>query len=147
MKLYDTSTAQLLGSVAFQSPQAFSPATQEAAVQNAVTASVWTIMPKMTEQAKSLIRNSLSNGIRYEIVIQKTADSKVVSQFRRQLGRKVRLVEQASYSAGETKLYVFTFQNKTFVEDAVYDAAERAGYPDIYLVYQRGKSFTFNTGF
>jgi hypothetical protein len=32
------------------------------------------------------------------------------------------------------------------VEDAVYAAADRAGLVDLYLVYNRGKSFTFNTG-
>ena len=35
MKIFDTSTAQLLGSVAFQSPQTMSPVSQEAAISNA----------------------------------------------------------------------------------------------------------------
>ncbi|MCX7023590.1 MAG: DUF6175 family protein [Spirochaetes bacterium] len=146
LKIFDPSTAQLLGSVSFQSAQAFSQVSQDAATQNAVASSVWTVMPKMTDQAKALIRNSLSNGIRYEVLLQSTADARAVSTFRRQLAKKVRLVEQSSYSPAETKLYVFTFQQKTFVEDAIYDAAERGGFPDIYLVYQRGKSFTFHTG-
>ena len=146
LKIFDPSTAQLLGSISFQSPQAFSPVSQDLATQNAVASSVWTVMPKTTEQTKSLIRNSLSNGIRYELILQNTADAKTLSSFRRQLSKKVRLVEQISYSPNETKLVLYTFQNKNYVEDAIWDSAERGGFPDIYLVYQRGKSFTFNTG-
>ncbi|MBN2874327.1 MAG: hypothetical protein JXM71_04470, partial [Spirochaetales bacterium] len=52
MKIYDTSTAQLLGSVAFQSPQVMSTTSAESAVGNAVAASVWNAMPKMTDQTK-----------------------------------------------------------------------------------------------
>ncbi len=146
MKIYDTSTAQLLGSVAFQSPQVMNPSSQEAAVNNAIATSVWTVMPKMTDQTKALIQNSLSRGIRYEVVIQNTPDSRAVSDFRRALARSVREVEQVSYSPGETKLYVYTFHNRDKVEDAVYAAADRAGMLDIYLVFSRGKSFTFNSG-
>ncbi len=146
LKIFDPSTAQLLSTVAYQSPQAYSTVSQEAATQNAVAGGVFMVMPKLTEQTKSLIRNSLSNGIRYELILQNTADARAVSTFRRQLQKKVRLVEQSSYSPNETKMYVYTFQTKTFVEDAIYDAGERGGFPDIYLVYQRGKSFTFHTG-
>lgn len=146
MKIYDTSTATLLGSVAFQSPQAMSPVSLDAAVTNAVAASVWTAMPKMTDQTKVLIQNSLARGIRYEVLVQNTPDSRAMSDFRRALGRSMREVEQVSYSPGETKLYVYTFQNRDKVEDAVYAAADRAGLVDLYLVYNRGKAFTFNTG-
>lgn len=146
MKIFDTSTGTLLGSVAFQSPQVMSPVSQESAVSNALAASVWNAMPKMTEQTKTLIQNSLARGIRYEIVVQNTPDSKAMSDFRRALARQVREVEQVSYSAAETKLFVYTFQSRDKVEDAVYAAAERAGLRDMYLVFNRGKAFTFNTG-
>lgn len=146
MKLYDTSTAQLLGSVAFQSPEVMSTTSIAAAESNAVAASVWNGMPRMIDQSKMLVRNSLSRGIRYEILLQSTPDSRAVSNLRRFLGRSVREVEQVSYSAAETKLAVFTFSNATKVEDAMYEAAERAGMRDVYLVYSRGKAFTFNSG-
>ena len=146
MKLYDTSTAQLLGSVSFQSPEVMSTTSIAAAESNAVAASVWNGMPRMIDQSKMLVKNSLSRGIRYEIILQSTPDSRAVSNLRRFLGRSVREVEQVSYSAAETKLAVFTFSNATKVEDAIYEAAERAGMLDVYLVYSRGKSFTFNSG-
>jgi hypothetical protein len=146
MKIFDTSTGTLLGSVAFQSPQVMNPVSQESAISNALSASVWNAMPKMTEQAKTLIQGSLARGIRYEILVQNTPDSKAMSDFRRALARQVREVEQVSYSAAETKLFIYTFQSRDKVEDAVYAAAERAGMQDLYLVFNRGKAFTFNTG-
>lgn len=146
MKIYDTSTAALLGSVAFMSQPAFSPSSMDAAVANAIAASVWTAMPKMTSQAKELIKNSLSRGVRYELLVQNTPDARALSNFRRSLAKKLREVEQVSYSPAETKFYLYSFQGRDKVEDAVYDAAPAAGLADIYLVYMRGKSFTFNSG-
>jgi len=146
MKIYDTSTAQLLGSVAFQSPQVMSTTSAESAVGNAVAASVWSAMPKMTDQTKMLVKNSLARGIRYEVVIQNTPDSRQISTLRRALAKLFREVEQVSYSPGETKLALYTFKSRDKVEDAFYDAADRAGLKDLYLVYSRGKAFTFNSG-
>jgi hypothetical protein len=146
MKIFETSTAQLLGAVAFQGQQSMSPVSVDAAVANAITASVWTAMPRMMDQSKALIQGVLSRGVRYELVIQKTPDSRAISNLRRALARTMREVEQVSYSAEETKLNLFTFQNSTRVEDAIYDAAERSGMPDVYLVFSRGKAFTFNSG-
>lgn len=146
MKLYDTSTAQLLGSVPFQSPQVMSTVSVEAAVTSAIATSVWTAMPKMTEQAKALVKGSLSRGIRYEVTIQVTPDSRMISTLRRTLAKSFREVEQFSYSSAETKLIIYTFKTRDKVEDGVYDAADRAGMSDIYLVFNRGKAFTFNSG-
>jgi len=146
MKIYDTSTAQLLGSVAFQSPQVMSTTSSENAVANAVAASVWSAMPKMTDQTRMLVKNSMSRGIRYEILIQNTPDSRQISTLRRALAKDVREVEQVSYSASETKLALYTFKSGDKIEDAVYEAADRAGMLDIYLLYSRGKVLTFNSG-
>ncbi|HOX18240.1 MAG TPA: hypothetical protein PKW82_07270 [Spirochaetales bacterium] len=146
MKLFDTSTSQLLGSLSFVSPEVMSPTSLDGALSNAVQASIFTAMPKMTDQAKALIEASLANGIRFELLIQNTPDARAISNLRRALARSFRLVEQVSYSPDETRLLVFTFKSATAVEDAVYVAAERAGMPDIYLVFSRGKALTFNSG-
>lgn len=146
MKLFDTSTAQLLGSVPFQSPEVMNTNSEEAAATAAIAASVWNAMPKMIEQSKSLVRGSLSRGIRYEVIIQTTPDSRAISRLRQNLARKVREVEQISYSPAETKLAVYSFSNRDRIEDYIYDAADSADMYDIYLVFSRGKSFTFNSG-
>jgi hypothetical protein len=146
MKIFDTSTATLLGSVVLASQTAFSPNSADAAATNAVAGSVWAAMPKMVSQSKELVKNSLARGIRYELVIQKTPDSKQISQLRRALAKKVREVEQVSYSAAMTKLNLYSFMKGDKIEDAIYDAASAAGMNDLNLVYSRGKSYTFDTG-
>ena len=146
MKIYDTSTATLLGSVVLSSQTAFSPDSADAAATNAIASTVWLAMPKMIDQSKQLLQNSLTRGIRYEVIIQKTPDSKQVSQLRRALAKKIREVEQVSYSPSATKLYLYTFQKGDKVEDAMYEAASAAGLNDLNLVYSRGKSYTFDSG-
>jgi hypothetical protein len=134
MKIYEVSTATLLGSIAYHY--------QNQDLANAV----WAIMPKLTDQTKALMKNSLQRGIRYEVIIQNTPNSRQLANMRRAMSKIVREVEQSSYSAGETILHVYTFQGRDKVEDAVYDAADAANMPEIYLVYARGKSFVFNSG-
>jgi hypothetical protein len=146
MKIYDTSTASLLGSIVLSSQTAFSPNSADAAATNAITSSVWIAMPKMIDQSKELLKNALARGVRYEVVIQKTPDSKQISQLRRALAKKVREVEQVSYSTGTTKLYLYTFMKGDKVEDAIYEAGAAAGMNDLNLVYSRGKSYTFDSG-
>lgn len=146
MKIFDTSTATLLGSVLLSSQAAFSPNSADAAATNAIASSVWVAMPKMIDQSKELLKNSLSRGIRYEVLLQKTPDSKQVSQLRRALAKKVREVEQVSYSSAVTRLYLYTFQKGDKIEDSMYDAGAAAGLNDLRLVYSRGKSYTFDSG-
>lgn len=146
MKLYETSTASLLGSLAFSSQPAFSPSSLEAALSNAVASSVWAAMPKMVAQSKELLRVSLQRGIRFDLVLQKTQDGRAVSLFRRALATKLREVEQVSYSPEETRFYLYSFQPRDKVEDAIYAAAQASGLRDLYPVFMRGRSFTFSTG-
>jgi hypothetical protein len=146
MKIYDTSTASLLGSIVLSSQTAFSPNSADAAATNAIASTVWIAMPKMIDQSRALLTNALARGIRYEVVIQKTPDSKQISQLRRALAKKVREVEQVSYSPGSTKLYLYAFQKGDKVEDAMYDAGAAAGMHDLNLLYSRGKSYTFDSG-
>ena len=146
MKLFETSTAVLLGSIAFMSPATFSPVSVDSAVSNAITASVWQAMPKVTEQARTLMGASLSRGIRYELIAQKIPDAKQVALFVKALSRKFREAEQLSFSQGETRIALFAFMTKAKVQEAIYDAAMSAMMPDMYLIYMRGKSFTFGSG-
>lgn len=146
MKIYETSTGSVLGSVVFMSPPTFNPASADSAIANAVAASVWQAMPRVTEQSKSLLGAAFSRGVRYELSVQKTADSRQMSTFERAMARKFREVERLSYAPGETRFAIFTFQNRGAVEAAVYDAAKDAALTSLYLVFSRGKSFTFNTG-
>ncbi len=146
MKLFEASTAVLLGSIAFMSPPTFSPVSLDAAVSNALAASIWQSMPKVTEQSKALYGASLSRGVRFELIAQKIPDAKQASQLVRALGNKFKEAEQLSFSPGETRIALYGFMSKAKAQEAIYDAAISAMLPDMYLVYMRGKSFTFNSG-
>ncbi len=147
MKIFDASTAVLLGSISFLSPQTFSPVSPEAAMMNAITASVWQSMPKVTEQAKALMGSAIARrGVRYELVLQNTPDPKAISQFEKRLAQRVREVERLSYAPGESRFVLYAFLPASKIQDAIYDAAAAAGFPDCYLLYMRGRSYTFNTG-
>jgi len=147
MKIFDASTAALLGSISFLSPQTFSPVSPDAAMMNAITGSVWQSMPRVTEQAKALVGTATATrGVRYELVLQNTSDPKAVSQFEKNLSRRVREVERLSYAPGETRFALYAFVPASRIQDAIYDAASVSGFPDCYLLYMRGRSYTFNTG-
>jgi hypothetical protein len=144
-KLFNASTGELLGAIPLLSPKSVGN-TQDAADTNAVSAAVWLIMPKMTEQAKGLLKTAWKDGIRYDIVLQGTPDAKAVALIKRQLGKKVRKVVQESFTAGETRWSVYTFKKGEAIEEYMYEAAAFAGMKDAYVLFQRGKSYVFNSG-
>jgi len=147
MKIFDASTAALLGAISFLSPQTFSPVSSDAAMMNAIAGAVWQAMPKVTEQSKALMTSSVATrGVRYELVLQNTPDAKSIAQFQRNLSKKVREVEQLSYAPGESRFALYAFIPASRIQDAIYEAASAAGFPDSYLLYMRGRSYTFNTG-
>lgn len=147
MKIFDASTAALLGSISFLSPQTFSPVSPDAAMMNAIAGAVWQAMPKVTEQSRALMSTSVATrGVRYELVLQNTPDAKAIAQFQRNLSKKVRELEQLSYAPGESRFALYAFMPGARVQDAIYEAAAAAGFPDSYLLYMRGRSYTFNTG-
>ncbi len=147
MKIFDASTAALLGAISFLSPQTFSPVSSDAAMMNAIAGAVWLAMPKVTEQSKALMASSVATrGVRYELILQNTPDAKSIAQFQRNLSKKVREVEQLSYAPGESRFALYAFMPASRIQDAIYEAASAAGFPDSYLLYMRGRSYTFNTG-
>ncbi|MEN6599802.1 MAG: hypothetical protein ABFC21_05270 [Rectinema sp.] len=147
IKIFDASTAALLGSISFLSPQTFSPVSPDAAMMNAISGIIWQSMPKVTEQAKHLMSTlTAARGVRYEIILQNTPDAMAVSQFERNLAKRVREVERLSYSPGETRFALYAFMPASKIQDTIYDVASMSGFPNCYLLYMRGRSYTFNTG-
>jgi len=146
MKIFDPTTAAMLGSIPYLGQEAFSPVSYEQASGNAIASAMWAVMPRLTAQAKELVKTSLGKGLRYELVINKTPDAKLMSGFRRALATKVREVEQLSYSPEETRLAVFAFLKPDKIQDLVFVAASQSGMPDLNLLYQRGRSLTFDSG-
>jgi hypothetical protein len=147
LKIFESSTGNLLGSVPYTSPRTFSTASQMDAVNNALQSSIYKAMPPAMEQVKSYMQKALRDGIVYDLVVQNTPDPKLMSDFRRKLKRKVSELRTLSGSAEETKYQVSFFGTIEDLEDLVYDVSESVpGLEGMYRVYFRGKSITFDTG-
>jgi hypothetical protein len=147
LKIFESSTGNLLGSVPYTSPRTFSKSSRMDAVNNALQSSIYKAMPLAMDQVKSYMRKALQDGIVYDLVVQNTPDPKLMSDFRRKLKRKVSELRTLSSSAEETKYQVSFFGTIEDLEDLVYDVSESMpGLEGMYRVYFRGKSITFDTG-
>lgn len=149
LKAFEASTGRLLASAPWNSPKTMSTASAEAARINALQTSVYKAMPVAISQAKANMAVALRDGIPYELVLQKTPDSKLVSSFRRALRdqEQVKEVRSGTQSAEETRMQVMLVGTVDDLIDIVFDVAGRIpGLEDMKLVLQRGKSVTFTTG-
>jgi hypothetical protein len=147
LKMFESSTGKLLGSVPYSSPRTFSQSSEMAAINNALQSSIYKAMPIAMEQVKTYMREYLSQGIEYELIVQNTADAKLMSDFRRKLKRKVQELRTVSASPEETRYRVHLFGTIEDLEDIVYDVSESIpGLDGMNRVYFRGKSITFDTG-
>lgn len=145
--MFDPSTAEQLGSVAYRSDRSLSNSNPEDALINALVASVAQFMPRVVKDANQVLRNRYSNGIRYQLILQSTPDARAVSTFRRSLRSRVREIVAGPSAADQTTMDVYLFGSITDLEDACYSAFEKtAGMESAYWVYTRGKTITFNTG-
>lgn len=147
IKAFETSTGDMLGSQTWASPKTASTSSQNDAKLNAIKVSVYKSMPNLIDQAKTKMTSYLVRGIRYEVVIQNTPDSKTISRFRSKLKDRVKDVETVSQSSEETKFYVRMVGSIDDLEDMIYDVTDLVpGLEGIDLVLKRGKSMTFNSG-
>jgi hypothetical protein len=147
LKAFEASTGRLLGSVPWNSPKTLSTASAEAAIVNALQTSVYKAMPIAISQAKAYMAKALESGIKYELIIQKTPDSRLISTFRTRLKEKVKDVRIVSQSEAETKLNVFYIGNIEDLVDVVYNISEKiSGLEGMNQVLLRGKSVTFDSG-
>ncbi len=147
LKIFEASTGRLLGSVPWNSPKTLSTAGEQAAVINALQTCVYKSMPASVSQAKAYMAKALSNGIKYDLVIQKTPDSRLMNTFSRRLKEKVKDVKIVNQSEAETKFNVYLIGSIEDLVDIVYGVAEKTpGLEDIKQVLLRGKTVTFNSG-
>jgi hypothetical protein len=149
LKAFEASTGRLLGSAPWNSPKTMSTASSEAARINALQTSVYKAMPVAIGQAKANMAVALKDGIAYELIVQKTPDSRLVSAFRKKLleQEQVKNVRSGSQSAEETRMQVFIVGTVDDLIDVVLDVSGKVpGLEGLSLVLQRGKSVTFNSG-
>lgn len=145
--IFDPSTAELLGAVTFTTDRSFSTASEDDAIMNALVAGTAQLMPRVVRDSVSTLRNRYANGIRYQVIVQKTPDARAVSALRRSLRPRVREIVMGASSADQTTMDVYLFGSISDLEDACYGAFERTpGFESAYWVYTRGKTITFNSG-
>ena len=147
LKMYNPSTGELLGAVPYSSPKTFDRGSTEAAAQNAIKSTVFKAMSVAVDQAKKALVRDYAQGIRYEITIDNTADSKLINKFRNALNTKVETIRVVHQSAAQTKYAVQYFGRVEDIENIVYSAAESIpGLENISLVMIRGKTLIFRLG-
>ena len=149
LKAFEASTGRLLASAPWNSPRTMSTASAEAARINALQTSVYKAMPVAISQAKATMAAALRDGIPYELIVQKTPDSRLMSAFRRALRDQadVKDVRSGAQSAEETRLQVMLVGTADDLIDIVFDVSGKIpGLEGMTLVLHRGKSVTFTTG-
>ncbi|MBN2551155.1 MAG: hypothetical protein JXB06_00235, partial [Spirochaetales bacterium] len=147
LKGFEASTGRLLGSQPWNSPRTFSTASEQAAKINALQTSVYKAMPVVIDQAKAYMAKALTSGIKYELIIQNTFDSRMMSDFYRKMRRKAKDIKTVSQTAEQTRYEVYLIGSVEDLVDVVYDVSDTVpGLEGIYQVVLRGKSVTFNTG-
>ncbi len=148
LKNFDSSTGAGRGTAFYQTvPPAMSTVSEADAVNNAVASATYNAIRKAVQQAEVYTKKELVQGIKYNLVIQNTSDSKLMRSFMKKLKRKVKSVRRISTSPEETNYEVRLIGRIEDLEDIVYDVAESiSGFEGISLVYQRGNSITFDSG-
>lgn len=148
LKNFDASTAAGRGSSYYQTvPPAMSTVSEADALNNAVASATFNAIKKAVEQARAYTEKELTQGIKYDLVVQNTFDSRLMRSFMKKMERKVKSIKRVSTSPEETKYEVRLIGRIEDLEDFVYDVSEGlTGLEGMSLVYQRGNSITFDTG-
>lgn len=148
LTMYETSTAQILGSVNRRSQESFSRSSTEDAAVNALQSTVYQAMPQAVEMAERQMAQTLTRGIRYELTLQKPPDARTLSRFRSAMRDEVREIATVSQSPDDVAYEVFFIGSTDDLIDLVFAVTDRlAGFEDMTLVLSRGRSVTFDVGF
>lgn len=148
LKNFDASTAAGRGSSYYQTvPPAMSTVSEDDALNNAVASATFNAIKKAVDQARAYTQKELTQGIKYDLVVQNTYDSRLMRDFMKKMERKVKSIKRISTSPEETKYEVRLIGQIEDLEDLIYDVSEGlSGLEGMSLVYQRGNSITFDSG-
>jgi hypothetical protein len=152
MKAYESSTGELVGSVAYNqhgSKASYSTVSQQAARLSAIQAVVYSkIMPQLFEQInKNMMDKIKKMGIRYEIIIQNPPNDRTMSKLWRKIGSDIKSYDLIYQTEDELKYAVYFIGDLEDLKNVFYDASETISeLEEMYAVLARGKSITFNSG-
>ncbi len=147
LRMFDTSTGQILGSVTRRSQEAFSRTSVADAAGNALQSTVYQAMPNVVDMSQGQMERSLTRGIRYELTLQQPPDARTISRFRTAMRDEVREIQTVNQSPAEVLFEVFFIGSTDDLVDLVFSVSDRvAGFENIDLVIGRGRALTFDVG-
>lgn len=147
LTIYDTSTAQILGSITRRSQESFSRTSVADAAGNALQSTVYQAMPQVVEMSQSQMERMLTRGIRYEVTLQQPPDARTLSRFRSTMRDEVRQIETVSQAPNEVVYEVFYIGSTDDLVDLLFAVSDRvAGFESLDLVISRGRALTFDVG-
>jgi hypothetical protein len=144
-ELFDASTGQLLGSVSSNIVGAAGAGVQDTSslVLNVVSQA----MVQAVSQAKEQMQKALVRGMRYELIVQNTPDSKLMNSFLQELKSKTKQIKVLSSSPTEYRYEVYYIGLLSDLEALIYSVSEKiVQLKDINQVMASGKSLTMDTG-
>ncbi len=109
-----------------------------------------TVRRAMTDGIEEFRKNGariLAEGLPYTIVIESTNDEELLRNFVKSFKKRVESIDRVKSSVEETSFELRFIGDVTELEEAVLKTAEETeGFEEMFLVYQRGNTITFNTG-
>jgi len=145
---YEASTADGRGAASYQTnPPAYSTVSEADAVNNAVTSAIYQAMPAALNSLDAEMRKALTQGLKFNLTILNTLDSRLMRDFERKLERRVKSLRKISFSPEQSVYEVRMLGEIVDLEDLVYDVVDTI--PElsgITLVMQQRSSLTFDSG-
>jgi hypothetical protein len=144
---FSASTGAGRGTAFYHTLDSVKGKTSQAAEDKAVASAMVHAMTDLMKKSSKYFIEDAEIGSEYELILMKTPFDKAMRALLKGLQVSVSEIRRTSYSVEETHFSIRFNGRMEELEEYIYQAAESvAGLEDIYLVYQRGNSFTFNTG-
>lgn len=144
---YDSFTGEGIASVVHQTGALPGATSAFGARMGAVQKGMDGAMEKLLQQISGKVVAQARSGEQFELVIINSFSDRIMRQFAQQLGYRVNALRRSSFSLDESR-YVLVYDGSLEeLEDIIYETSSLVpGLSDMYLVYQRGNSLTFDTG-
>jgi hypothetical protein len=147
LSAFDASTAAGRGTVFAQTEQPVRGATRNSAVDKAVSEVMNKAVAEIMEKSAVYVTKDAQRGRQYELIIMKTYQDRVVRDLEQLIADQVENFRRLSFSPEQSRYALQYSGDMDELIDIIYESSELI--PELqgmYLVYQRGGSITFNTG-
>ena len=149
LKAYETSTALLLATISYASPdKILNTMSLDKAKISSIQQAVKDCMPDLIKQIKTNVLKNMYRGIRYEVIIQNPIGDRIMSRFWEKLQDRTRDIQLHSQSNEEIKYFIWYIGSIVDLKLIIYNISETLpGLENLEMVLSRGKTITFNTNY